>query len=75
MDLTVLTAWRGFPGVSGGKESACSAGDPGLIPGSAESLGEGSGNPLQDSCLGNPVDRGVWRALVHEVVKSQIELS
>ena len=49
---------RGFPGGSDSKASACSAGDPGLISGSGRSLGEGNGNPLQYSCLGNPVDRG-----------------
>ena len=48
-----------------GKESACQAGDARLIPGSGQSIGEGNGNPLQYSCLGNPVDRGVWWALVH----------
>ena len=41
-----------------GKESACNAGDPGLIPGLGTSPGEGNGNPLQYSCLGNPTDRG-----------------
>ena len=40
----------GFPGGSEGKASACNAGDPGLIPGSGRSLGEGNGNPLQYSC-------------------------
>ena len=48
----------GFPGVSDGKESACNAGDPGLIPGLGRSPGEGNGNPLQHPCLGNPMDRG-----------------
>ena len=52
------------------KESACNAGDLGSVPGSGRSPGEGNGNPLQDSCLGNPVDRGVWRATVHGVAKS-----
>ena len=46
------------PGGSGGKESACSAGDPGSIPGLGRSPGEGGGNALQFSCLGNPMDRG-----------------
>ena len=46
-----------FPGGSDGKESACNAGDPSLIPGSGRSPGEGNGNPLQCSCLGNPTDR------------------
>ena len=50
----------GFPGGSDGKESACNAGDPGSIPGSGRSLGEGNGNPLQYSCLENPMDRGAW---------------
>ena len=51
-----------------GKESACNAGDLGLIPGSGRSPGEGNGNPLQYSCLENPTDRGVWQATVHGVV-------
>ena len=61
----------GFPSGSDGKESACSAGDPGSIPGSRRSPGEGNGNPLQYSCLKNPMDGGVWQATVHEVAKSQ----
>ena len=48
----------GFPCASHGKESAYSAGDPGSIPGSGRSSGEGNGNPLQYSCLENPMDRG-----------------
>ena len=48
----------GFPGGSDGKESACNAGDLGLIPGSGRSPGEGHGNPLQYSCLENPMDKG-----------------
>jgi len=48
----------GFPGGSDGKESYYNAEDLGLIPGSGRSPGEGNGNPLQDSCLGNPTDRG-----------------
>ena len=46
-------------------ESTCNAGDTGLIPGSGRLPGEGNGNPLQCSCLGNPMDRGVWWAIVH----------
>ena len=42
------------------KESACNAGDPGSIPGSGRPRGEGNSNPLQYSCLGNPMDRGAW---------------
>ena len=58
-----------------GKESAYSAGDPGLIPGSGRSPGEGNGNPLQYSCLENPVDGGAWRATVHGVSKNRTRLS
>ena len=52
----------GVPGGSDGKESACNAGDLGLIPGLGRSPGEGNGNPLQYSCLGNSMDRGAWWA-------------
>ena len=48
------------PGGSDGKDSAYNAGELGLIPGSGRSLGEGNGNPLQYSCLENPMDRGAW---------------
>ena len=47
----------GFPGGSDGKESPCNAGDLGLIPGSGRGPGVGNGNPLQYSCLENPMDR------------------
>ena len=56
------------------KESACSVGDPASIPGSGRSPGEGHGNPLQYSCLENPMDRGAWWATVHGVAKSQTRL-
>ena len=56
-------------GGSDGKESACSAGDVGLIPGSGKSPEEGNGSLLQYSCLGNPKDRRTWQATVHEVTK------
>ena len=52
----------GFPGSSDGKASAYDAGDLGSIPGSGRSPGEGNGNPLQYSCLENPMDRGAWYA-------------
>ena len=52
-----------------GKETACNAGDPVSIPGSGRSPGEGKGNPLQYSCLENPMDRGVWEATVHGVTR------
>ena len=61
-----------FPGVSDGKESACNSGDPGSIPESERSPGEGNGNPLQYSCLENSMGRGAWQATDHEVMKSQI---
>ena len=64
-----------FPGGSDGKESACNAGDLGLIPGSGRSLGGGSGNPLQYSCLENPLDGEAWQATVHAITKSQTRLS
>ena len=65
----------GCPGGSDSKESALNAGDPGLIPGSGRSPGEGNGNPLQYSCLGNHMDRGAWWATVHGVTKSQTQQS
>ena len=49
-----------FPGGAGGKASVYNAGDPGSIPGLGRSPGEGNGNPLQDYCLENPMDRGAW---------------
>ena len=51
---------QGFPYSSVGKKSACNVGDLGLIPGLGRFSGEGNGNPLQDSCLENPKDRGAW---------------
>ena len=60
----------GFPGSSNGKESACNVGDPGLIPVSGRSPGEGNGNPLQYSCLETPMDRRIWWATVHGMAKS-----
>ena len=56
---------RSFPGGSVGKESACDAGDPGLIPGSGRSPGKGHGSPLQYSCLARSINRGAWKATVH----------
>ena len=61
----------GFPGGSDGKASAYNVGDLGSIPGSGRSPGEGNGNPLQYSCLENPMDGGAWWATVHEVDKSR----
>ena len=59
----------GFPHGAVGKESACNTGDPGSIPGSGRCPGEGYGNPLQYSCLENPMDRGARRATVHGVAR------
>ena len=67
----VLLAPAGFPGGSAGKESACNAGDQGLIPGLGRSPGEGNGNPFQYPCLENPMDRGAWWAIVHQATKIQ----
>ena len=64
----------GFPGISDGKESACNAGDLGLIPAWGRSPGEGNGNPLQYSCLENPMDRGAWQATVYSVAWSWTQL-
>ena len=64
-----LEGWLGFPGGSVVKNAPASAGDMGSIPGSGRSPGEGNGNPLQHSCLGNPMDRKAWWATVHEVTR------
>ena len=64
-----------FPGGSAGKEYACNAGDPGLIPGSGRSPGGGHGNPFQYFCLENSIDRRVWQAKVHGITKSQTWLT
>ena len=69
-NLPILKPAWGFPGVSDGKVSACNAGDLGSISGSGRSPGEGNGNPLQYSCLENPMDGGAWWATVHGVAKS-----
>ena len=66
---------RSFPGGSAGKESACNVGDPGLVPGLERSTGKGTGNPLQYSCLENPMDRGAWQTAVHGVTKSWTRLN
>ena len=76
--LDISRVSRDFSGGSGGKESACNAGatgDTNLIPGSGRSPGEGNGNPLQYSCLENPMQRGTCPATVHRVLKSWTRLS
>ena len=69
----LLDIW-GFPHSSVGKESACSAGALGSTPGLGRSLGERIGNPLQYSCLENPMDSGAWWATVHEVARVRQDL-
>ena len=64
---TLTSLAGGFPGGSVVKNPPANAGDVGLIPGSERSLGEGNGNPLQYSCLENPMDRGAWQTIVHGV--------
>ena len=65
LHLTLLA----LPWSSVGKESACNAGDLGLIPGSGRGPEEGNGDPLQYSCLENPMDRGAWQTTVHRVTR------
>ena len=65
----------GLPWWLSGKESTCNAGDIGLIPGSGRSPGEGNGNPLLYSCLGNPMNRGAWWAIVHGVARVEHNLA
>ena len=59
----------GFPGGSAVKNVPANAGDVGWIPGSGRSPGEGNGNPLHYSCVGNPMHRGPWKATVHGIAK------
>ena len=73
--ISALSISYGFPGGSEVKVSAWNAGDPGSIPGLGRSPGEGNGNPLQYSCLENPMEGGAWQAAVHAVTESQTRLS
>ena len=66
---------QGFPGGSVVENPPTNAEDAGSIPGLGRSPGEGNGNPLQYSCLENPMDRGVWQATVQGVTKSWTQLS
>ena len=70
-----FTIWKGFPGNSEGKESACRERDSDSVPGLVRSLGEGNGYPFQYSSLGDSMDRGAWKATVCGVTKSQARLS
>ena len=70
--ITERKTIKGSTHSSAGKESACNARDLGSILGSGRSLGEGNGDPLQYSCLGNSMDRGAWWATVQGVTGSDI---
>ena len=76
--MNISTEPLGFPSgtvVKNLPTSAEDARDMGLIPGSGRSPGEGNGNPLQNSCLENPMDRGAWWATVHGVAKGWTQLN
>ena len=72
--LIIYVTRLGFSGGSVGEESACNAGDTSSVPGSERSLAGGHDDPLQDSCLENPMDRGAWHTVVHRVAKSRTQL-
>ena len=74
-ELISSVFYMGFPGGSDGKAAVCNAGDPGSIPGLGRSPGEENGNPLQYSCLENPMDGGALKAAVHGVAEGQTHLS
>ena len=67
VNLSILREILGFPGGSDSKESACNPGDPGSVPGSGRSPGEGNGYPLPYSYLENCIERGAWHAAVHGI--------
>ena len=73
--LSLNINYKGFSGVSVVKNLPANAGDVGLIPGLGRYPGEGNGDPIQYSCLGNPMDRGACWATVHRVAKSWTQLS
>ena len=73
--IAIYRTFWGFPGGSDSKESACNVGDLGSVPGSGRFPGEGTDNPLQYSCLENPMNREAWRATVHGIAKSQTQLN
>ena len=72
-NFSYAVSW-GFPGGSDSKESACNVEDLSSIPGLRRSPGVGNGNPLQYSCLENPMDRGAWQATVQRVEKSWTQM-
>ena len=71
----LINKLEGLSCSSFGKESACNAGDLGLIPVLGRSPGGGHGNPLQYFCLENLMDRGAWQAVIHGIAKSWTRLS
>ena len=73
--LSLHVFYEHYPGGSDGEESAHSVGDLSSIPGLEISPGEGNGNPLQYSCLENPMNGGAWRTVLHRVAKSRTQLS
>ena len=75
--MKLIQCWGrgdGLPRLCSVKHPPANVGDVGLIPGSGRSPGEGNGNPLQDSCLENPMDRGAWQATIHGVAKVKTPL-
>ena len=68
----MVVATGGSLAVKNPPANAEAAGDTGSIPGVGRSPGEGNGNPLQYTCLGNPIHRGGWRAMVHDVTESDV---
>ena len=72
--VILIRRFLGFSGGSDSKESACNAGDLGLIPGWGRSIREGNGNPLQYPCLENPMNKGVWWDTVHGVPAEQLSM-
>ena len=74
MNLGQVIKSSGLPWWFGGKESACNAGDVGSILGLGRCPGEGNDNSFQFSCLGNPMDRGAWQAIVHGVTRVKHDL-
>ena len=75
MPILYFKTPKSFPGGSEAKASAWNVGDPGSIPGSGRSPGEGNGNPRQYCCLENPMDGGAWWATVYGDAKSRTGLS
>ena len=72
--MCMYTYMLGFPSGSVVKNPSANSGARSSIPESGRFPGDGNGNPLQFSCLGNPMDRGAWQARVHGVTKSQTQL-